>query len=344
MWLLGREGHSRSRGAVPGKTYPPYSARFLEFVEGGGFIDRAPSGVYRGSWREDERGVVVQHPVHGPQSYRLLDGALLRWTEDEEHGGFHVLSYMPDVPPQLDAVTALLKKSKAPAELIEKRGWLLRALFEGRLDLLALVLRYGGEFSRERLEHLNDCPPAVLPAMLDLLLSQIDALGQYPAYRAGPNLPTGNFVGYLAHHACDAVIERVRARPEGEALLTAALIALLSSGSFYVGDGLPALLAGVPSADLRDEQGVPLIVHAVLKGPTDWVRRLLEKASPAARLSQNALLAGEWGTLEFAAGLDAKEAATRAIAAIEERQISGGNAPWRAARIQAIRDSAALLP
>ena len=117
------------------------------------------------------------------------------------------------------------------------------------------------------------------------------------------------------------------ARPEGEALLTAALIALLSSGSFYVGDGLPALLAGVPSADLRDEQGVPLIVHAVLKGPTDWVRRLLEKASPAARLSQNALLAGEWGTLEFAAGLDAKEAATRAIAAIEERQISGGNAP-----------------
>ena len=133
---------------MPGKTYPPYSARFLEFVEGGGFIDRAPSGVYRGTWREDERGVVVQHPVHGPQSYRLLDGALLRWTEDEEHGGFHVLSYMPDVPPQLDAVTALLKKSKAPAELIEKRGWLLRALFEGRLDLLALVLRATVSLSR----------------------------------------------------------------------------------------------------------------------------------------------------------------------------------------------------
>lgn len=344
LWLRSQDGHTRHRGSEPRKWYTPYSAGWIELLPDGRLIERTISGVRRGTWQADGNAIRIQHQFRDVETYTQEDGALLHWVEDEEHGGHQVVRYTPDGPIALDEIAARLAKSKDPRTLIEKRGWLIRALWQGHIDLLRLVLRYGGEFSVGRLEHLNDCPPDLQPALIDLLLSHADALGRCRIGHTAPGDPPPTFVGYLALRASPAVIDLVRARSDGAPLITAALIELLSSEPYYTADTLPALIAAAPTADLRDAQGVPLFVHAVLKARTEWVRLILPKASAAACLTARAQLAGEWGSREFPAGIDARQAAALAIAGIEEAQATRGHAPWRAAQIETIRDNVALLP
>lgn len=323
-WLLERTGGARDATTKPSRWHRSTGDRErLDVASDGSWARRSHGRTRSGTWKIEGLALILASNDHAPWRVTLEDARIELRELDEEHGGFSVAQFARPLPvPSVDELVARVNKARDAKKLIEKEGLVEHALREGHLGLLELCLGKGAAVYPVSLSALHGAPHAQLPPIVRVLVATPSVARMLPQY--------------LAEDASSAIVEAFL--PVLDPATRAASVLALFAGTYVRPDRKDLLTALARGArlDVRDAQGIPLLVHAVTKAPAEWVSCVKAAIEdPNASLDAPRRLVLDTGAVDLAAGTTPTQAAAHVIASLDAQIVA---TPALAARLTVARD------